>query len=185
MLKRAEENYHLISPATSCGALPEGFAVAFSSVLVNTATDTYETKSGGKRGLHRHVLDRIASAAAVSWDSHRSRRIDDGRDPCYVIFCAVGRYRHFDGSGDRNLGHQGNGSPRRLGADRRQVRQGDRDAAVAHPGARGDEGALAGDRSDRDQAGIFAGRVEKAVRRRAGDVHGPDGTTPSSGASSR
>jgi hypothetical protein len=98
MLKRAELEYHLISPASSCGALPEGFAVSFSSVLVNVGADTYETKNGGKRGLHRHVLDRIASAAAVSWDSHRSRRIDDGRDPRYVMFCAVGHYRHFDGT---------------------------------------------------------------------------------------
>ncbi len=97
MLKRAEKDYHLISPAQSCGALPEGFAVAFSSVLVNPA-DTYETKNGGKRGLHRHVLDRIASAAAVSWDSHRSRRLDDGRDPRYCMFCAVGHYKHFDGT---------------------------------------------------------------------------------------
>ena len=41
MLKRAAQEFHLVSPATACGALPEGYAVAFSSVLVaDVAADT-------------------------------------------------------------------------------------------------------------------------------------------------
>ncbi len=50
-----------------------------------------------KRGLAKSALDRIAMAAGVSWDAAQSRRIDDGRDPRYCAWLAVGRVRSFDG----------------------------------------------------------------------------------------
>lgn len=97
LLKEAAKRCHLVSPATSCGALPEGCEIAFSSVLVDVQNETYDVGQG-KRGLGKTALDRIAAAAGVSWDPDRCRRLDDGSDPRYVLFCAIGTVRQFDGS---------------------------------------------------------------------------------------
>lgn len=113
LLERASRDCHLVSPATSIGALPEGFVIVTSAVLVDMKAETYavggsfgdEEDSGGhgkdnqgaKRGLSKIALDRIALAAGVSWDPHLSRRIDDGKDPRYCAWLAVGRYQNFDG----------------------------------------------------------------------------------------
>ncbi len=114
-LASAAKDCHLVSPATSVGQLPEGCSVSLSKVLVDVEHETYsvagggdggddgnskggDAKSkGGKLGLSKTALDRIAAAAGVSWDPDRSRRLDDGRDPNYCSFLAVGSYRHFDG----------------------------------------------------------------------------------------
>lgn len=107
VLKRAAKEYHLVAPAPSCGTLPEGCEVSLSSVLIDVAAETYpvaggggddEGGGGGKRGLSKSALDRIASAAGVSWDPHLSRRLDDGSDPHYCLFKSVGHVRQFDGS---------------------------------------------------------------------------------------
>jgi hypothetical protein len=102
-LEAAASQCHLVSPATSCGTLPEGCAVALSTVRVDVA-ETYPIAGGdgdsagsAKVGLSKTALDRIASAAGVSWDPERSHRLDDGRDPRYCAFLAVGTLRHFDG----------------------------------------------------------------------------------------
>jgi hypothetical protein len=98
-LEKAQTVGHLVSPATSCGSLPEGTSVALSAVLVDVARETYGIAGGGdKVGLGKVALDRIALAAGVSWDPQQSRRTDDGRDPHYVSYVAVGHYRQFDGS---------------------------------------------------------------------------------------
>lgn len=98
-LEKAQTIGHLVSPATSCGSLPEGTSVALSAVLVDVARETYGIAGGGdKVGLGKVALDRIALAAGVSWDPQQSRRTDDGRDPHYVSYVAVGHYRQFDGS---------------------------------------------------------------------------------------
>jgi hypothetical protein len=102
MLRRAAETCHLVSPSTSCGQLAEGCAVQTSAVLV-TERDTYEIPGGEgdggpKRGLGKVALYKIASAAGISWDPRASHRTDDGRDPNYVEYVAVGTYRSFDGS---------------------------------------------------------------------------------------
>jgi hypothetical protein len=103
MLQKASTQYHLVSPCVSCGEISDGFSVAFSSVLVDIG-DTYDTKGGGKRGLHRVVLDKIATAAGISWDPVYSRRLDNGRDPHYCQFQAVGIYKQFDGTECRIIG---------------------------------------------------------------------------------
>lgn len=107
-LERASREAHLVSPATSVGALPEGCSVAMSTVLVDVARETYNVAGGGdddggggkggKLGLGKTALDRIAAAAGVSWDPDRSRRLDDGKDPRYCAWLAVGTVRTFDGA---------------------------------------------------------------------------------------
>jgi hypothetical protein len=97
----AAESAHLIAPMTSVGDLQEGFALAFSIVHVDTRDmrDGGEIYSvgGNKWGLGKSVLDRIAAAAGISWDPVLSRRLDDGSNPYYVHFRAVGRVKSFDG----------------------------------------------------------------------------------------
>lgn len=95
-LQHAAENYHLIAPATSIGALPEGMAVTTSAVLVDVKNETYRV--GAKVALSKSALDRIAAAAGVSWDPTFSRRVDDGADPLYCHYKAVGTLRSFDGT---------------------------------------------------------------------------------------
>lgn len=104
MLEDAQSHCILVSPATSAGRLPEGFEVTFSTVLVDTQLDAkgYSVSGdiysvgGPKFGLSRAVLDKLGAASGVSWDPHLSRRLDNGRDPKYVLFLAVGTYRLFD-----------------------------------------------------------------------------------------
>jgi hypothetical protein len=100
-LLSAAREYHVISPATACGALPHGCEVAISLVEI----DTRDLRDGGevynlagKMGLGKSALDRIAGAAGVSWDPAMSGRLDDGRDPHYCHYRAVGHVRLFDGS---------------------------------------------------------------------------------------
>jgi hypothetical protein len=98
-------NYHLVSPSTSCEALPEGCGVAISLVVVDMETNAkgfYKHgevyKVGSKVGLSGFALDKIAAAAGLSWDPRESGRLDNGADPNYCHYRAVGRVRNFDGS---------------------------------------------------------------------------------------
>lgn len=93
------DKVHLVSPATSIGALPEGCEVNFSLVHVNASDASSETYStgGGKVGIAKVVLDKIAAASGVDWDAAASGRLDDGRDPRYCHFRAIGYVRTFDG----------------------------------------------------------------------------------------
>lgn len=102
-LRELSEQYHLVSPATSCPALPEGCGVAISLVHVDPNPDPYNGPKevydvGGRLGLSGTTLDRIAAASGLSWDPMRSGRLDDRRDPHYCLFRAVGTVRNFDGS---------------------------------------------------------------------------------------
>jgi hypothetical protein len=90
----ASESMHLVSPATSVGELPAGCVVALSQVHVSPL-DTYPLQ--GKHGLSKTVIQKIGHAAGVSWDPHHSGRLDDGSNPYYVRWRAVGTYRAFDG----------------------------------------------------------------------------------------
>jgi hypothetical protein len=109
-LQLASESAHLVSPATACDILPDGFSVSLCTVLVDIDRETYPTlskdddESGGrngdpneKRALGKTALERIAMAAGVSWDPNRSGRLDNGRDPHYARYRAVGTVRQFDG----------------------------------------------------------------------------------------
>jgi hypothetical protein len=102
-LMEASKEYHLVSPATSCDIIPEGCAVTLSLVCVDPNPDPYKGPKevyavGGRLGLSLSTLQRIASAAALSWDPDKSGRLDDGSDPHYCHYRAVGVVRNFDGS---------------------------------------------------------------------------------------
>lgn len=107
-LRLAAETMNLVSPATSVGVLPEGCSVALSHVFVDLAStkngnfvnytsgDVYDV-GAGKLGLSKTVLQKIGAALGVSWDPVASGRLDDGSDPYYCRWRAVGKYRSFDG----------------------------------------------------------------------------------------
>jgi hypothetical protein len=104
LMERAQRDAILVSPATSVGAMPEGCGIALTKVVVDVvadeagniaSNDTYDV--GGKRGLSKTVLQKISAALGVSWDPTLSGRLDDGRDPYYCHWRAVGAYRSFDG----------------------------------------------------------------------------------------
>lgn len=131
------QNSNLIAPATAVGTLPEGCEVAITIIQVDirkgvqkNGKDTYPggevyDVGGGKLGLSKVVLDRIASAMAISWDSEASRRLDNGRDPYYCHYRAVGHVEMFDGS-EREISAEKemdlrDGSPQIAGKSDKQV----------------------------------------------------------------
>lgn len=97
-LRVAAKEFHLVTPATSCGQLPEGCAVAFSPVLIDVEHETYAIPGSTNRGLAKVALDRISQAAGISWAPDMCARLDDGSDPHYCHYRVVGRVRHFDGT---------------------------------------------------------------------------------------
>ncbi|NUP13814.1 MAG: hypothetical protein HOW73_47875 [Polyangiaceae bacterium] len=102
-LENAASLYHLVSPATSCGSISMGCEVALSLVQVDPSTEKggpgeVYPLPGGKLGLSGTTLKKIAAAAGVSWDPQKSGRLDDGREPNYCHYRAVGWVRNFDGS---------------------------------------------------------------------------------------
>lgn len=105
-LARIQEVGHLISPAPSCGALPDGTAIAISAVMVDIDNETFPIAGGGgKLGIGKVPMYKLAGALGVSW-SGESRRLDDGSDPCFVHFLAVGYVRQFDGTQMRISGEK-------------------------------------------------------------------------------
>ncbi|NUP08390.1 MAG: hypothetical protein HOW73_20260 [Polyangiaceae bacterium] len=101
-LLEAAKNYHLVSPATIVGRLPEGCEVAISLVQVDPYGREVYQITGSKEnpkdddtvGLDRVALAKIASAAGVSWKY--SRRTDDGSHPHYCAWEAVAIFTLFD-----------------------------------------------------------------------------------------
>lgn len=101
-LKQASEAYHLVSPATVCGNLPEGCELCLSLVHIDaTSRDLYKLP-GGKIGLDRVSLMKIASAAGATMEE--TRRLDDGSHPHYVHWSVTISYRLFDGQVTRRTG---------------------------------------------------------------------------------
>lgn len=97
-LTKAAEQFNVVAPQTAVGNLPEGCDVAIVAVVVDPETETYPIAGGSGRGLSKVALEKIAAAAGISWDAHLSGRLDDGRNPHYCHFKAVGYIRDFDGS---------------------------------------------------------------------------------------
>jgi hypothetical protein len=102
-LTHLSESHHIVSPATTVDALPPGCGVAVSYVVVDPSTakdgpgEVYSL-GGGKVGLSGTTLAKIGAAAGVDWDPSQSGRLDNGSDPHYAHFRAVGHVRNFDGS---------------------------------------------------------------------------------------
>jgi len=96
-LTAASSRAHLISPFSSLGSLPAGFGVRLCAVRVDIRTETYPIPGSNKIGLSKVALDRIGHALGLSWDPQMSGRLDDGRDPRYCRYRAVGSYLGSDG----------------------------------------------------------------------------------------
>jgi hypothetical protein len=94
-LKEAAQNFHLISPATMVGSLPEGCSIALALVHISP-DDPHLYEVGGKLALDKTHLSSIGSAAGASMLS--SRRTDDGSDPHYCAWTVRVRFRQFDGT---------------------------------------------------------------------------------------
>jgi hypothetical protein len=105
-LLEARQLGHLIAPAPAVGTLPEGCSIMVSAVVVDVQRETYQMAGTSERGLGKVALNKIASALGVDWDPERSQRLDDGSDPHYCHFQAVGRVRNFDGSWRGIDGHK-------------------------------------------------------------------------------
>ena len=95
-LENASARAHLVSPVNVGFSIPMLHEVTIVAIKISEA-EVYPTQ-GGKMGLTKSALDRIAIAAGVEWDPRESRRLDDGSDPLYVEYQAVGRFPTLDGS---------------------------------------------------------------------------------------
>lgn len=95
-LKAAEREMHLVTPFTSIGAVPEGFAVAFTAVRVDPVRDTYPIQGSKEVGVGKFALERISAALGISWDPFASGRMDDASDAHYCRWLAVGTYKGPD-----------------------------------------------------------------------------------------
>jgi len=107
-LSEAKAHFHLVSPSTSIGRLPEGFEVSLSALLIDSNTDSGDVfdVGGGKLSLSKVALDRIASMMGISWGP--STRLDDGSHPHYYACAVTGEYTGFDSrpvtiQGDKQL----------------------------------------------------------------------------------
>ncbi len=102
-LNELSASYHMVSPATRVDGLPAGCGIAISYVTVDP-DDSKEgpgevySVGGGKVGLSATTLSKIGAAAGISWDPTHSGRLDNGADPHYCHYRAVGQARNFDGS---------------------------------------------------------------------------------------
>ena len=96
------ERCNVLSPVARISAVPPGHAITLSIVQVaaRDGRDGGETYSldGGRRGLAKSALDKIAGAAGISWNPRQSGRLDDGSDPLYCHMREVGVIRDLDGS---------------------------------------------------------------------------------------
>lgn len=106
MMASAAQVGYLITPQTSCGQLPAGCALAVSLVYIDVDRETYgiPNAESNDRGLDKTALAKISAAAGIDWDAQQTQRLDNGRDPHYVHYRAVGYVRNFDGTVRCELG---------------------------------------------------------------------------------
>jgi hypothetical protein len=96
------KRYHVVTPATEIDHVPAGFGVSVSFVTVDKNTgwngpgEAY--KVGKKVGLSKAKLEQIWAAAGGEWIPHLTGRLDNGREPRYCHYRAVGVVKNFDGT---------------------------------------------------------------------------------------
>lgn len=101
-LDEAAKHYHLVTPATQVGSLPEGCEVVVSMVKIDPYGPEVYNITGNRKtprdddtvGIDRVALAKIGAAAGVTWLV--SRRTDDGSHPHYCAWEVVGRFPNFD-----------------------------------------------------------------------------------------
>lgn len=95
-LRFAQQHCHLVG-GLSASKLPEGCAVAMGIVRVEPDVDAHDVGMG-KYSILSHALYKLAAAAGIAFDPNASGRVDDGRDPHFCKWRAVGARRDLDGS---------------------------------------------------------------------------------------
>jgi len=101
-LEEMAKNYHLITPATACGSIPEGCEVQVSMVQIPPDDPHLYSLAGGKFGIDRVHLLSILGAAGGSIEY--TRRLDTGSHPHYCRMEVGIVYRLFDGTPVRRSG---------------------------------------------------------------------------------
>jgi len=99
-MRRAAKNANLIAPMVALDHIPIFHEVSLRVVTI----DAREMKDGGEVyymqgafGLGKTALAKLSMAARIAWDPVLSERLDDGSDPYYCFFRAVGYWPDFDG----------------------------------------------------------------------------------------
>jgi hypothetical protein len=88
---------HLLLPKTSLDAAPVGTLLAVQEVTIDINTETYLLKGGGgKVALNKQALNKISSAAGITWVS--VKRIDDRRQLDYYEYEARAQVMDFGGT---------------------------------------------------------------------------------------
>lgn len=101
-LLAASQQYHLVTPASIVGRLPEGCEVIMSLVQIDTSSsEVYNITGSAKNpkdddtvGLDKVSLARIMKAMGGSWLS--SRRTDNGSHPHYCAWEVWAEFPDFD-----------------------------------------------------------------------------------------
>lgn len=101
-LARAAAAYHLITPATIIGRIPDGFEVAIQMLPIDPYGPEVYSITGSREkpddedtvGLGRVALEKILGLMGGEWES--SRRTDDGSHPHYCAWEAWAVYPGFD-----------------------------------------------------------------------------------------
>jgi len=128
-MKRAQTHANLIAPIVALDHIPMFHEVSLRVVSIDPTSETFEVEGG--RSLGKTALAKLSQAARISWDSQKSGRRDDGSDPHYCEFKAVGYWPDFSGtnvleiSGTKQLDLR-SGSPMvaKLGGEKaKQVRE--------------------------------------------------------------
>jgi hypothetical protein len=101
-LKEYWGDAHILTDIEHLEASPSNYMPVVSVVEFKQAKagdgDCYAIPGGaGKLAFTKTALDRFSTAAGVSWDWSASGRVDDGKDPYYCEFRAVGNYITLDG----------------------------------------------------------------------------------------
>lgn len=101
LLAWCAKNTHLVTPAARVGTIPEGCSVAFVVLWCNPESaqkggDCFPVSNNFMPA--KHFLDQVAGAAGVKWDPQLGGRVDDGSNPHYCHYKAVGHVTHFDGT---------------------------------------------------------------------------------------
>lgn len=95
--------YNLLAPRVHVGEMPAGTALAVREVVIDQKSkDEVYRVEGGKLALTKTALNKIASAAGITWIEER--RTDDRMHPHYCEYNVVGEVMDFDGTRRRIQG---------------------------------------------------------------------------------
>jgi hypothetical protein len=96
----AAEKHNLVSPSPSCGALPAGYEVLLSLVVVSHKPESLDVfvDREGRLVLKKAALRRISGAAGLTWRPEFCGRLPGVNHPFYCRYRATGEVLNFDAS---------------------------------------------------------------------------------------